>query len=218
MPLTVSSSNLDIKFNHHTIWEINVSLVSPKSVCLGKGRKQPNTVTATTPHLLQRGKDHHQTDTPPHKDSVHRLEWQQQTIICHLPTGHCCLFQQVCRPVSFREAKTITKWPFHPIPPKSHKDSIHHLEWQQQTILFHLTTGQCCPLKQVCRLWLAQTEDYPCQTGPVPRACSTVLPPLQTSKNVGVAPWSNTTRKAVGLYGGRSEGHSLHPDHRMLTI
>ena len=42
----------------------------------------------------------------------------------------------------------------------------------------------------------------------VPRAQSTVLPPLQ------MAPWSNAARRAVGQQAGPSEDHSLHPGHR----
>ena len=89
MPLIVISSNLDIKFDHHTIWEINVSLVSPKSVCLGKGRKQPQ------------------------------------------------------HPTSFREAKTIIRQTFRPVP-ESLKYSVHYLRQQQQTTIFlRLDTATC---------------------------------------------------------------------------
>ena len=47
----------------------------------------------------------------------------------------------------------------------------------------------------------------------VNRARSTVLPPLQRSKNTAVAPWSNAARTAVGQNVGLFEHINLHPNH-----
>ena len=66
----------------------------------------------------------------------------------------------------------------------SRKAPSHRLERQQQTNFFRLRTGNCHLLRHMCRLGLALTED--CMPMPdrttVPRACSTAMPPLQTTK------------------------------------
>lgn len=52
------------------------------------------------------------------------------------------------------------------------------------------------------------------QQGLNPRACSTVVPPLQKSKNAAVALWNNAERTAVRQQGGHSEHYRVHLHHR----
>ena len=47
----------------------------------------------------------------------------------------------------------------------------------------------------------------------VPRARSTVLPPLQRRQKAAMTPWSNAARTAVGQHGRPSEDHILQANH-----
>ena len=59
-----------------------------------------------------------------------------------------------------------------------------------------------------------EKKNTPSDRPSVPRAHSTILPPLQKSKNAAVVPWSNAARTVVRQHGGTSEDHNFHPNHR----
>ena len=89
------------------------------------------------------------------KDQVHRFEWQQQTTVFHLRTGHCCLLQHMCQ-LGLDHAEDC--------PCQTGSQGPEHVLWfcplSEEVGVNDGPKGHCC------RGTYGATEDCPCQTGP----------------------------------------------------
>ena len=212
MPLIVISSNLDIKFDHHTIWEINVSLVSPKSVCLGKGRKQPQHPTSFREAKTIIRQTHQPTKT---QSTALSGSNRPSSSIFQLDIAAC---SNKCADQSPSERQRPSPNGHSTPSPKAIRTQSTALSGSNKPSPFILQLDTAACSNKCADLGWHKLKTTRARQDQFPEHVLQFCPLLGEKQECSSSPQSNTARTAVGQHEGPSEGHSLHPDHHMLTI